>query len=142
MCSASFCDQANLSGAVPEAARRGVGVIAKRPVANGAWKPLEAQQGLYRDYVRPYVDRFHAMGLEPAELGFAGPGDWMEIALRFALAQEDIHILSIGTTNPANAEANLKLLEKGPLPPESVARLRESFRLAETRLGATWPGLT
>jgi aryl-alcohol dehydrogenase-like predicted oxidoreductase len=141
MCSASFCDQANLDGALPAAALAGTGVILKRPLANGAWKPLDAQRGLYRDYVRPYVERFEALGLDPEDLGFSEPGDWMEIALRFALAVENAHAVSIGTTNPANAEANLRLAEKGPLAREPVEAIRRAFREAQARLGTPWPGL-
>jgi aryl-alcohol dehydrogenase-like predicted oxidoreductase len=142
MCSASLCDQANLAGALPEAVQRRIGVIAKRPVANGAWKPAEAQQGIYRDYVKPYAERFEAMGLDPAALGFSGPSDWMEIALRFALALEGIHVLSIGTTTAGHAETNLRILEKGPLPRPAVDAIRRAFREAEARSGGTWDGLT
>jgi aryl-alcohol dehydrogenase-like predicted oxidoreductase len=142
MCSANLCDQANLEGALPAAALAGTGVIGKRSVANGAWKPLDAQQGLYRDYVKPYMERFAAMGLQPAELDFSGPEDWLEIALRFTLALEEVQVVSIGTTSPINAEANLRILEKGPLPSEPVALIRRAFREAQERLGTTWPGLT
>jgi len=142
MCSANLCDQVNLGGALPAAVRSGVGVIAKRTVANAAWKPLEDQQGIYRDYVQPYVDRFRAMALDPRDLGFPGPEAWMEIALRFTLAQPGVHVLSVGTTSPANAEANLRLLEAGPLEPGAAARIRQAFRDAQGRSGAAWPGLT
>ena len=142
MCSASLCDQVNLDGAVKAAARAGTAVIAKRTVANAAWKPLEAQNGIYRDYVKPYVERFQAMGLEPGELGFDGPQAWMEIALRFTLAQPGVQVLSVGTTSPANAEANLRLLEAGPLPGPAAARIRAAFQEARERSGEPWPGLT
>jgi aryl-alcohol dehydrogenase-like predicted oxidoreductase len=142
MCSANLCDQANLEGALPAAALAGTGVIAKRSVANAAWKPLDAQQGLYRDYVKPYMERFAAMGLRPEELGFSGPQDWMEIALRFTLDLKEVQVVSIGTTNPVNAEANLRILKKGPLPKEAVAVIRQAFHAAQERLGTAWPGLT
>jgi aryl-alcohol dehydrogenase-like predicted oxidoreductase len=139
MCSVNICDQVNLDGGVAAAAKTGVGVIAKRPVANGAWKPAEAQQGIYRDYVKPYAERFAAMGLDPRDLGFTGPDPWMEIALRFTLAQPGIHVVSIGTTRPANAEANLQLAGKGPLDAAAVERLRAAFREHSAK---AWPGLT
>ena len=142
MCSASLCDQANLDAALPAAAKAGLGVILKRPVANAAWKPLEAQQGIYRDYVKPYAERFAAMGLDPRDLGGAGPEDWMAVALRFALAVPGAHVLSIGTTNPANAEANLRILDQGPLPAPAVAAIRQAYANAQQRAGALWPGLT
>ncbi|MDR3672225.1 MAG: aldo/keto reductase [Holophaga sp.] len=141
MCSVSICDQVNLEGALPAAAQAGTGVIAKRSVANAAWKPLEAQMGIYRDYVKPYVERFQAMGLDPGELGFGGPEAWMEIALRFTLAEPGVHVVSIGTTSPANAEANLRLLEAGPLPAAAVAGIRAAFREG-SRVAGPWPGLT
>jgi len=142
MCSASLCDQVNLDGVLPAAAAAGVGVLAKRSVANGAWKPLDAQQGIYRDYVKPYVERFQAMGLDPRALGFAGEEDWMELALRFTLALPGVNVLSIGTTSPANAEANLRLMEAGPLAPEPVAAIRKAFVEARRRAAVSWPGLT
>jgi aryl-alcohol dehydrogenase-like predicted oxidoreductase len=142
MCSANLCDQANLDGALRAAALAGTGAIAKRSAANGAWKPLDAQQGLYRDYVKPYMERFAAMGLKPGDLGFSGPKDWMEIALRFTLALKEVQVVSIGTTNSVNAEANLRILKKGPLPQEAVAFIRQAFHAAQERLGSTWPGLT
>lgn len=142
MCSASLCDQVNLEGALPVAAKAGTGVIVKRTVANAAWKPVEAQSGIYRDYVKPYMERFQAMGLDPRRLGFAGPGDWMEIALRFTLGLEGVHVASIGTTKAANAEANLRILEKGPLAPDASAAIRKAFQEARDASGAAWPGLT
>jgi aryl-alcohol dehydrogenase-like predicted oxidoreductase len=142
MCSANLCDQANLDGALSAAALAGTGIIAKRSVANGAWKPLDAQQGIYRDYVKPYMERFAAMGLNPGDLGFSGPRDWMEIALRFTLALKEVQVVSIGTTNPVNAEANLRMFEKGPLPKEALALIRQAFRTAQEKSGTTWPGLT
>jgi len=141
MCSASICDQVNLEGALPAAAKAGTGVIVKRSVANGAWKPAEAQQGIYRDYVKPYMERFAAMGLDPGKLGFPA-GAWMEIALRFTLALPAVHVASIGTTSLANAEANLRLLAQGPLEPAAVAAIRAAFQEARDRAGVAWPGLT
>jgi aryl-alcohol dehydrogenase-like predicted oxidoreductase len=142
MCSASLCDQVNLDGALPAAAAKGLGALLKRPVANGAWKPPGALQGVYRDYAKPYQERFQAMGLDPRALGFPGPEAWMEIALRFALAVPGAQVLSIGTTSHANAETNLRLAERGPLAPEAVAAIRKAFRDARARAGVDWPGLT
>jgi aryl-alcohol dehydrogenase-like predicted oxidoreductase len=142
MCSANLCDQVNLEGALAATGPARTGVIAKRTVANGAWKPLAAQQGIYRDYVKPYAKRFEAMGLDPRELGGTGEESWQELALRFTLALPGIQVLSIGTTSPTNAEANLRILEKGPLAPIAVARIRQAFREAQARSGEAWPGLT
>jgi len=70
--SLNICDQANLASGLPKAKERELGVIAKRPLANAAWKDLSEQQGMYTDYAKPYTDRFAGMGLTPADLGFEG----------------------------------------------------------------------
>ena len=82
------------------------------------------------------------MGLDPKDRGYSGAEDWMEIALRFSLALGGVHVVSIGTTNPVNAETNLRVLEKGPLGPEAVEAITQAFQVAQGRLGTTWPGLT
>jgi len=84
--SVNIVDQNNLETTLPETRKRHVGVIAKRPVANSCWRPLDQFQRFYPDYVRPYRERFEAMGLRPQDLGFTGDQDWAEIALRFTLS--------------------------------------------------------
>ena len=67
---------------------------------------------------------------------------WPEIALRFTLAQPGVNTAIIGTTNPANAEANVQAAEKDELPPEAVEKIRAAFRTAEEKSGHKWGGLT
>src|SRR5207237_317456 len=83
--SVSIADQANLDTVLPVARKNGLGVLAKRPIANAAWKDPASQPGLYGTYAQPYSDRLAKMGLDPAALGFAGPAEraWPEVALRF-----------------------------------------------------------
>src|SRR5205823_2215071 len=111
---------------------KNLAVIAKRPIANAAWKDLSQQPGMYQKYAAVYTDRLSKMKLKPAELGFADDNDgWAEMALRFTLSQSGVHTAIIGTTNPANAEANLRHVEKGPLPPETIEKIRAAFRRAD-----------
>jgi aryl-alcohol dehydrogenase-like predicted oxidoreductase len=56
--SVSICDQVNIDKVLPVAARHQVGIMAKRPIANAAWKALEAQYERYRKYAAPYHERF------------------------------------------------------------------------------------
>lgn len=135
--SVNLCDQANIA-AIPSGDR--VGLIAKRPVANAAWR--DDLPGFYSDYAQPYRDRFSHMKLSPADLGFEGdPADaWPEIALRFAFACTDVAIA--GTTSPRNARANIAAARKGPLSPPAVETIREAFRAGQTAAGELWPGLT
>jgi aryl-alcohol dehydrogenase-like predicted oxidoreductase len=132
----------NIDRVLPKAAANNLGVLAKRPVANAAWKDLGEQPGLYKSYAKTYTDRLAKMRLDPTELGFgAAPQQaWPELALRFTLSQPGVHCAIIGTTNPDNARANLAAAEKGPLPPEVVKKIRETFRRADPK--GQWLGQT
>lgn len=134
--SVNICDQANIDAVLPPARQHDVGVLAKRPIANAAWRDAAEQQGIYVDYAKTYAGRLKQMAITPADLGFAADG-WSEMALRFTLAQPGVTTAIVGTTSPANVAVNLAAVEKGPLPADAVGKLREAFRRAG---GANWPG--
>jgi aryl-alcohol dehydrogenase-like predicted oxidoreductase len=142
--SINICDQANIDTVLPKAVENGVGVIAKRPIANAAWKNLSDQPGFYATYAKTYTERLAKMGVSLSELGFEGEPDrgWPEIALRFTLSQPGVHTAIIGTTNPAHVEANIQAADNGPLPAETVELLRVAFRQAESASAESWGGLT
>ncbi|MHC4991394.1 MAG: aldo/keto reductase [Planctomycetota bacterium] len=140
--SVSMCDQWNIDDVLPIAREHDVGVMAKRPVANGAWKTLEAQYERYRKYATPYHERFGQMGLELDALREACGAalDWPEIALRFTLSISGVHTAIVGTTNPDNLAVNLRAAARGPLPERAVQMIRDAYRVADP--GRAWPGLT
>ena len=138
--SVNIADQTNLRLVLPTAQKNNVGVIAKRPIANAAWRQPSEQPGMYRNYAQVYHDRLKQMNLDPAGLGLTGPDAWPEMALRFVLSHPGIHTAIIGTTNPQNAQANIGYANKGPLPPNVVAKIEAAFSNAD-RQGA-WTGQT
>ena len=140
--SISIADQRNIDGVLQVARERNLGVLAKRPIANAAWKEPEQQPGFYADYASTYHSRLAAMAVTPADLGYAGdPATaWAEIALRFTLAQPGMHTAIVGTTNPAHVKANIAAAEKGPLPEHQVATLRAAFAAAQSAAGEAWTG--
>jgi aryl-alcohol dehydrogenase-like predicted oxidoreductase len=140
--SVSIADQRNIDVVLPVARKHDVGVLAKRPVANAAWKDVDQQQGLYKNYAKTYTDRLRQMRLDPAKLGFAGAPEeaWPELALRFTFGQPGVHCAIIGTTNPDNARKNIDYAEKGPLPNDVATKIREAFETAD--LEGTWMGQT
>lgn len=140
--SINICDQANIDRVLPGARRRRLGVIAKRPMANAAWKGLGRQPGIYADYARTYVDRLTRMQISLADMGLVGPPNelWPEVALRFTLSQPGVHCAIIGTTQPAHLRSNIAAAQRGPLPENVVERIRTAFRLAEANALQTWPG--
>jgi len=133
--SVNLVDQYNLDHVLPIARENELGVIAKRPIANAAWKDLQTQPGFYAEYARTYTERFARMQLTPADLGFEGaPHDvWPEIALRFTLSQPGIHTAIIGTTRVDHLQQNLQAAAHGPLPAEAIQRLRKRFAQASAR---------
>jgi aryl-alcohol dehydrogenase-like predicted oxidoreductase len=137
--SINVVDQVNLKKVLPVCRERNLGVLAKRPIANAAWKDLSQQQGLYKTYAKVYTERLAATKLKPSDLGFTD-ADWPEIALRFTLTQPGVHSAIIGTQSLQNARANLALAEKGPLPAEVVEKIQAAFAAADP--DGRWTGQT
>jgi len=135
--SVSICDQRNIDVVLPETASHDVGVMAKRPIANAAWKTEGEQYERYRNYARPYRERFEKMGLSLDDLG---GDDWPSLALRFTLSIDGVHTAIVGTTKPEHVESNLRAAAAGPLPAETIDRIRRAFRDADP--SGEWPGLT
>jgi aryl-alcohol dehydrogenase-like predicted oxidoreductase len=138
--SVNLADQRNIDLVLPKAIANQIGVLAKRPIANSAWR--SALPGMYQNYAKVYVERLAKMNLDPAALGVDGPADqaWPELALRFTLSQSGVHTAIIGTTNPKNAELNLRLAAKPPLSADSIDTVREAFRDAQGE--EIWTGQT
>jgi aryl-alcohol dehydrogenase-like predicted oxidoreductase len=118
--SISIADQQVLDkGGVLEAAReRGMGVIAKRPIANAAWRHEKEPVGTYS----------HEYWKRLQELKYAflsrSTGDAAAIALRFTLSQEGVHTAIVGTTKPGRWLENARALEKGKLPAAEIEAIR------------------
>ena len=129
--SINVADQEALSLTLPLARARGVGVIAKRPIANAAWRsgarPANAYHHVYWDRLQRLDDPF--LRRPPAE----SIGE----ALRFTAAIPGLHTLIVGTTKPGRWRENAALLTAGPMPPEEFERLRARWReVADT----SWTG--
>lgn len=142
--SVSICDQHNIDTVLPACRKHNVGVIAKRPIANAAWNPLNKQRGLYKEYARVYHDRLKAMHITPHELGYHGhiEVEWPEIALKFTLAIEGVDAAIVGTTSTVNAMANIEAVNKNPLREQVVNKLRQAFKDAQRESGEHWLGQT
>jgi len=120
--SVNICDQQVLDTYLPAAREAGMGVIAKRPLANVCWRYLNAPNDS-SGYVRPYVDRLAAMGFTPADVGFDGP--WTDLALRFAAYQPGVHCAITGSTSLDHVLENVRIVEAGPLEKDIIRRIRE-----------------
>jgi len=117
--SVNICDQRALITHIPEAARRGMGVIGKRPLANAPWRYAQRPTG---EYVEVYWDRFRAMNPDPGGL------DWDEVAIRFAAFAPCVHTVIAGTASREHLRRNAAHVARGPLPNDIVVALMDAFR--------------
>jgi hypothetical protein len=129
--SVNVADQQCVELTLPEAVKAQMGVIAKRPVANVAWKGEPGET----DYARAYWER-----LQKLQFGFLGLPlmDAVGVALRFTLAQPGVCTAIVGTTQPQRWQENARLLEPGPLPEEQVQEIRLRWQDAREE---GWVGL-
>jgi len=104
--SINIADQWSLRHAVPDAAASGLGVIAKRPIANGIWRHAARPDGVYGEV---YWDRLQV-------LAYATDLDLGELALRFSAFAPGVGSAIMGTTSLANLRAAVASVEAGPLP--------------------------
>jgi aryl-alcohol dehydrogenase-like predicted oxidoreductase len=90
----NIADQSSIDTTLPKAKAAGIGVIAKRPIANAAWKtgrkPVSAYHHVYWDRLQELDNDFLRDGLE----------DSISIALRFTLAQPGMATAIVGTAKP------------------------------------------
>jgi aryl-alcohol dehydrogenase-like predicted oxidoreductase len=123
-CSVNLCDQRGLDEALPEAGARGLGVLAKRALANSPWRHAGRPVG---QYVEPYWERWQAMGFEAAGPEAAGL-PWDELAVRFAAWAPGVGCALVGTSSLDHLRRNLELAARGPLPAGQVEALRVRFK--------------
>ncbi len=118
--SVSLADQQALDLTLPLARERGMGVIAKRPLANVAWryarKPAEP-------YYQDYWSRLRALDYD-----FLKGEAAVATALRFTLAAPGVHTAIVGTTKPDRWQANAALLSAGALPAGDFESIRARWR--------------
>ncbi len=143
--SVSIVDQANIDTVLPVARKHEVGVIAKRPIANAAWRSPESQPAFYREYASDYHRRFQAMNLHLQDLDLDVDPDtagWAEVALRFTLSQPSVATAIVGTTNPQNARRNIHAAARPPLSDKTIQHIRDAFERARHAGHQSWPALT
>ena len=118
--SISIADQEALTLTLPLARKRRMGVIAKRPLANVAWryarKPSESYHHAYWARLRELDYSFLRDDLDAA----------VSVALRFTLAVPGVHTAIVGTTKPQRWQHNAALLRR-PLPARTFDTIRKRW---------------
>ncbi|MCA9973399.1 MAG: aldo/keto reductase, partial [Anaerolineales bacterium] len=114
------------------AVRQGMGIIAKRPVANAVWGASVSP----RRYANAYLDRAQQM-LAAGPIPEA-PDNGVLLALGFVLAETAVDVAIVGTRTPEKMEMNIRWLHTAlPISNAAVSALQARF----TAVGPNWPQL-
>jgi aryl-alcohol dehydrogenase-like predicted oxidoreductase len=120
--SVSIADQSPVEGNIKLAHQKQLGIIAKRPVANVAWRTEEKpEDSYYHDYwerLRKLQFPFLKKSLEES----------ISMALRFTLSIEGVAAAIVGTTNQEHWEQNAKNIAEGNLSGKEFASVRERWQ--------------
>lgn len=116
--SINICDQIDIDGSIKQSKEKGMGVIAKRPIANAPWRFSERPVG---HYCEEYWHRWKTMNLPEQK-------NWLDTFLRFTVFANGVDSAIVGTTNIDHIKSNIKIIEQGSLNIGLYNLIRESFK--------------
>ena len=128
-------DQKARSGLLQAADEKGMGIIAKRPIANAVWGAPEVPRPYPQ--IQHYGEEYFRRAQEMLALGPVpgAPGDGVLLALGFTLTRPEVDVAIVGTLSPDHMASNLELVERGPS--IDAATVDELYRRFD-RLGGEW----
>jgi aryl-alcohol dehydrogenase-like predicted oxidoreductase len=115
-----------------KAKAKSMGIIVKRPIANGAWGASRSPSG----YAQGYFERSQKM-LADGEIPEA-PDDRILLALGFTLAHDEVDVAIVGTKTPKYMQGNVEMLRQLPISEAVINALHRRFE----QLGKDWSQLT
>jgi aryl-alcohol dehydrogenase-like predicted oxidoreductase len=119
--SVSIADQTPIETNIPAAVEKGLGVIAKRPIANAVWrydaKPENSYHHDYWDRIQKLEYDFLGKSLEEATA----------MALRFTLSIPGVSTMIVGTTKPNRWQENARYVAEGELADEEFEEIRRRW---------------
>jgi aryl-alcohol dehydrogenase-like predicted oxidoreductase len=132
--SINIADQEAIDLTIPLAREKKMGVIAKRPIANVAWKeshkPIDSYHHVYWERLQKL--RYDFIRNLPLEESIAH-------ALQFTLSVPGVQTAIVGTTKPERWQENARLVEEGLLSEAEFAAIRERW---EEIAPSSWIGQT
>jgi aryl-alcohol dehydrogenase-like predicted oxidoreductase len=131
--SVSIADQTPIDTNIPAAVEKGLGVIAKRPIANAVWrnaeKPADSYHHEYWDRIRKLQFDFLNKSLDES----------IATALRFTLSIPGVSTAIVGTTKPNRWQENARFVAEGILSDEEFEEIRARWK---TVADESWIGQT
>jgi hypothetical protein len=120
--SVSVADQMGIDRVIPLAAEKGLGIIAKRPIANAVWRHSSKPE---ESYHHEYWDRIQKLKFDflkkPLDQSIAA-------ALRFTLSIPGISTMIVGTTKPGRWNENARYVSIGELAQDDFDAIRNCWR--------------
>ncbi len=129
--SVSVADQEAIDLTLPPAREKGLGIIAKRPLANVAWKDKSRP---WDEYAEVYWQRLRKLNYDFLEADLSAA---VAIALRFTLSVPGVCTAIVGTTSPERLRDNTEIPDLGPLPAADFEAIRRQWQAAADR---SWVG--
>jgi aryl-alcohol dehydrogenase-like predicted oxidoreductase len=106
--SVNLADQSAMDLVLPAAVSQGMGVIAKRPLANVAWRHTDRPD----EYYATYWERFKKLNYDFLR---APESEVVATALRFTLSVPGVSVAIVGTKQPGRWEQNVRIANEGVL---------------------------
>ena len=117
--SVNVADQQAIDDLVPKALAAGLGIIAKRPIANAVWRSAQ----LPRDpHMHVYYRRMRAL-----DFGFLGAPHAIDTALRFTL-RTGVHAAIVGTTSLKHMRSNIEAVRNLNASDPRYEEIRDRWR--------------
>jgi len=130
--SINIADQEAITHIAPLARERNIGLIAKRPLANFAWKTGHKP---INSYHHEYYERLRKLNFDFLRNGSAEES--IATALGFVLSVPGVHTAIVGTTKPERSQENARLLKSIPLHQNEYNAIRERWDVIAPK---TWIG--
>jgi len=128
--SVNIADQQSIDVILPEAVKQQIGIVAKRPIANIAWRYKDCPG----EYFVPYWERLKKLNYDFLE---DTHGKAVEVALRFTISVPGVSTAIVGTQQPKHCEENKKIVSRGLLDPILYGAIRKRWKEV---CGSDWTG--
>jgi aryl-alcohol dehydrogenase-like predicted oxidoreductase len=131
--SVNIADQTLIEGNIKLAEEKGLGVIAKRPIANAAWRNSEKPEN---SYLHEYWERLQKLKFDFLDKSLE---ESVAQALRFTMSIPGVDTMIVGTAKPNRWQSNAKIVAEGKLSGEEFEAIRDRWREVANE---SWVGMT